>query len=193
MFNPRNLSAALLNAISPPSLTSYPSNNINEGPGTHYPDYPSGDGHNLRPPCTTAHSAFQAAGINAIHRLGQKANQTYVQQIRVCVFSCYHNCAGLLESLMRSLVKSWGCRKRNALKCMCHLKSAPPTHFPWDIYDELTLVIKIPQKCSHIMLLSFCCQRRMAAGDWLGWKVERGPVLKMALYPLKRDFCCLFV
>lgn len=192
MFNPRNLSAALLNAISPPSLTSYPSNNINEEPGTHYPGYPSGDGHNLRPPCTTAHSAFQAAGINAIHRLGQKANQTYVQQIRVCVFSCYHNCAGLLESLMRSLVKSRGCRKRKALKCMCHLKS-PPTHFPWDIYDELTLVIKIPQKCSHIMLLSFCCQRRMAAGDWLGWKVERGPVLKMALYPLKRDFCCLFV
>lgn len=113
MFNPRNLSAALLNAISPPSLTSYPSNNINEGAGTHYPGYPSGDGHNLWPPCTTAHSAFQAAGINAIHRPGQKANQTYVQQIRVCVFSCYHNCAGLLESLMRSLVKSRGCRKRS--------------------------------------------------------------------------------
>lgn len=34
MSNPRNLSVALLNAISPPSLTSHPSNNINEGPGT---------------------------------------------------------------------------------------------------------------------------------------------------------------
>lgn len=34
MSNPCNLSAALLNAISPPSLTSHPSDNINEGPGT---------------------------------------------------------------------------------------------------------------------------------------------------------------
>lgn len=157
-------------------LLPHTPNNINEGPGTHYPGCPSGDGHNLRPPRTTTHSAFQAAGINAIHRLGQKAKQTYVQQIRVCVFSCYHNCAGLLESLMRSLVKGLWCGKRKALKCMCHLNTPP--HLPWDIYDELTLVIKIPQKCSHIMPLSFRRQQRMAAEDWLGWKAERGPVLK---------------
>lgn len=131
MSNPRNLSAAPLNAISPPSLTSYPSNNINEGPGPHYPGYPSGglgDGRNRRPPCTATHSAFQAAGINVIHRPGQKANQTYVQQIRVCVFSCHRYCAGLLESLMRSLVKGSPCGRMKALKCSCHFESPPTCH-----------------------------------------------------------------
>lgn len=85
MSNPRNLSAALLNAISPPSLTSYPSNNINEGPGTQAT--PLVTAIICGPLCTTTHSAFQAAGINAIHRLGQKSEPNICSTNQgLCIF-----------------------------------------------------------------------------------------------------------
>lgn len=75
--------------------------------------------------------AFQAAGFDVIHRPGQKANQTCVQQIRVCVFSCHRYCVGLLEPLMRSKVKSPPRGKMKALKCSCPFETTPTCHSWW--------------------------------------------------------------
>ena len=83
---------------------------------------------------------------------------------------------------MRSLVKGSPCRRMKALKCWCHFESPPTCHKTFMM--SWPGLLKWRQKWSPIMPLSLCCQQRMAAEDWLGWKVERGPVLKMALYPL---------
>lgn len=118
MSNPRNLPAVLLNAIPPPSLTSYPSNNINEGPGPPLPLVVGWVTAIIGGPLRSHPLCLPGAGINVIHRQGQKSNQTYVQQIRVCVFSCHHYFAGLLEYLMRFSVKGSPSGRMKALKCL---------------------------------------------------------------------------
>lgn len=102
---------------------------------------------------------------------GRNAKQTYVEQIRVCVFPCHRHCAGLSEPLMRP----WFIHS-NSKALKSHFTNDPP-NMSEDIYDELTWAIKIAQKWSPIMPPSLCCQQRIAAEDWLGWKVEKAPAL----------------
>ena len=128
-------------------LPHTPSNNINEGPGPHYPGYPSGglgDGRNRRPPAKPPTQPSRQAGINVIHRLGQKANQTYVQQIRVCVFSCHRYCAGLLRVTDEILSEGLTVQESERFEVLAPLPKSPPPPPPASTTCHETFVMSWP-------------------------------------------------
>lgn len=58
-------------------------------------------------------------------------------------------------------------QENESFEVLVPLRNSPPLHLPWDVYDELTWVIKIPQKWSPIMPLFFAVNKEWQQG--IGW------------------------
>lgn len=78
-------------------------------------------------------------------------------------------------------------RENESFEVLVPLGKKPP-HLPRDIYDELTWVIKIPQKWLPVMLPLFSLSTKNGSRGLAGMKGWKGPCIKNGTLSIKAGF-----